>query len=121
VGILIGVGVELVRRRRGRGGVPFLTWCSMSIHRAIGRFAAMGFRSRSPAPWATSSPGLGVAGLPAWSAGFVYLPAFAGFAAASMLVAPFGARLAHRLKGSTLRRIFAVFLVAVGIKIAISV
>ena len=38
-----------------------------------------------------------------------------------MLVAPYGARLAHRLRGATLRRIFAVFLVAMGIKVSLAV
>jgi len=38
-----------------------------------------------------------------------------------MLAAPWGARLAHRLKGPTLRRIFALFLIAMGIKVAVSV
>jgi uncharacterized membrane protein YfcA len=65
--------------------------------------------------------GISVAGLPPWSAGFVYLPAFAGISIASVIVAPYGARLAHRLKGPTLRRIFAVFLIAIGAKVAISV
>ena len=41
--------------------------------------------------------------------------------AASIVVAPFGARLAHRLKGPTLRHIFAIFLLAIGAKVAISV
>lgn len=121
VGILIGVASSWFGGGAGAVGVPFLTWCSMSIHRAIGTVAAMGFPVAIAGALGYVVAGLGVAGLPAWSAGFVYLPAFAGIAAASMLVAPFGARLAHRLKGSTLRRIFAVFLVAVGIKIAISV
>ena len=51
----------------------------------------------------------------------VYLPAFIGISLTSVLVAPYGARLAHRLKGPTLRRIFAVFLVLTGLKVAISV
>jgi uncharacterized membrane protein YfcA len=44
-----------------------------------------------------------------------------GISVTSMLVAPWGARLAHRLKGITLRRIFALFLVAMGVKLAIFV
>jgi uncharacterized membrane protein YfcA len=59
--------------------------------------------------------------LPRWSLGFVYLPAFVGISITSMLTAPAGARLAHRLKGATLRRIFAVFLVLMGVKVAVSV
>jgi uncharacterized protein len=59
--------------------------------------------------------------LPPWSVGFVYVPAFVGISITSMIVAPWGARLAHRLKGKTLRRIFALFLLAMGVKVAISV
>jgi uncharacterized membrane protein YfcA len=121
VGMLIGVASSWFGGGAGAVGVPFLTWCGMSIHRAIGTVAAMGFPVAIAGALGYVVAGLGVEGLPAWSAGFVYLPAFAGIAAASMMVAPFGARLAHRLKGSTLRRIFAVFLVAVGAKVAISV
>jgi uncharacterized membrane protein YfcA len=51
----------------------------------------------------------------------VYVPAFVAISATSMLTAPMGARLAHRLKGATLRRIFAVFLVVMGAKVAVSV
>jgi len=65
--------------------------------------------------------GWNVADLPPWSVGFVYLPAFLGISATSMLTAPVGARLAHRLKGATLRRIFAVFLIVMGVKVAVSV
>jgi hypothetical protein len=44
-----------------------------------------------------------------------------GISITSLLVAPWGARLAHRLKAPTLRRIFAVFLVLMGVKVAIAV
>jgi uncharacterized membrane protein YfcA len=37
-----------------------------------------------------------------------------GIAAASILAAPWGARLAHRLSGLALKRVFALFLLAAG-------
>ena len=102
-------------------GVPFLTWCNMNTHRAIGTVAALGFPVAIAGAAAYAIAGLNVSGLPAWSVGFVYLPAFVGISITSLLLAPFGARLAHRLKGPTLRRIFAVFLLLVGAKVAVSV
>ena len=102
-------------------GVPFLTWCNMNTHRAIGTVAALGFPVAIAGAAAYAISGLNVAGLPPWSAGFVYLPAFLGISITSLAFAPIGVRLAHRLKGPTLRRIFAVFLLAVGAKVAISV
>ncbi len=102
-------------------GVPFLTWCNMTAHRAIGTVAAMGFPLAIAGSAAYVAAGWNVAGLPPWSAGFVYLPAFIAISIPSVVVAPWGARLAHRLGGATLRRIFAVFLLAMGAKVAISV
>ena len=46
-------------------------------------------------------------GLPAASLGYVYLPAFAGIAITSVLLAPAGVALAHRLPTRALRKIFA--------------
>lgn len=102
-------------------GVPFLTWCGMTAHRAIGTVAAMGLPVALAGTAGYMAAGWSVPGAPAWSAGFVYLPAFAGIAVTSILAAPWGARLAHRLRGTTLRRIFALFLLAAGVKLAISV
>ena len=102
-------------------GVPFMTWCNVSIHRAIGTVAAMGFPLAIAGAAGYAAAGWTVAELPPWSAGFVYLPAFLGISITSVIAAPYGARLAHRLKGSTLRRIFAVFLIVLGIKVAVSV
>jgi uncharacterized membrane protein YfcA len=102
-------------------GVPFLTWCNVATHRAIGTVAALGFPVAIAGAIGYAIAGLDVPQPPKWSVGFVYLPAFIGISVTSVLVAPFGARLAHKLKGPTLRRIFAVFLVLVGAKVAISV
>jgi uncharacterized membrane protein YfcA len=102
-------------------GVPFLTWCNMTAHRAIGTVAALGFPLAIAGAVAYAVAGLSATGLPPWSLGFVYLPAFVGISVTSLALAPFGARLAHRLSGPTLRRIFAVFLLLVGAKVAVSV
>jgi hypothetical protein len=42
------------------------------------------------------------------------LPAFAGIVCASVLKAPFGAKLAHRLPVKRLKQVFAVLLVVMG-------
>ncbi len=119
--VVIGLAASLFGGGAGALGVPFLLWCSMSMHRAIGTVAAMGFPVAIAGAVGYAIAGANVPGLPPWSVGFVYLPAFAGISITSVLVAPYGARLAHRLQGPTLRRIFAAFLVLIGIKIAISV
>ena len=121
MGVFIGVSSSFFGGGAAAVGVPFLTWCNVGIHRAIGTVAAMGFPLAIAGAIGYALAGLTVEGLPPWSAGFVYLPAFLGIAVTSVLVAPYGARLAHKLKGPTLRRIFALFLIAIGVKVAISV
>lgn len=121
MGAFIGVISSLFGGGAAAFGVPFLTWCNVSTHRAIGSCAAMGFPLALAGTLGYVLSGWTVPGLPEWSVGFVYLPAFVGISITSMLVAPYGARLAHRLKGATLRRVFALFLLAMGVKVAISV
>jgi uncharacterized membrane protein YfcA len=48
--------------------------------------------------------------MPSGAIGFIYLPALVAIAAASVLTAPIGARLAHRLDMSAAARGFAVLL-----------
>ena len=61
----------------------------------------------------------GAEGMPAGSVGYVFLPAALGTVLTSLPMAPLGARIAHRVDGRTLKRIFAVFLVAVAIMLAL--
>ncbi|HXF78548.1 MAG TPA: sulfite exporter TauE/SafE family protein [Usitatibacter sp.] len=121
VGAAIGVLSSLMGGGAAAVGVPFLTWCNVTTHRAIGTVAAMGFPLALAGTAGYIASGWNAGRLPAGSAGFVYLPAFVAIAIPSMLLAPLGARLAHRLKGATLRRIFAAFLAVMGVKIALSV
>jgi uncharacterized membrane protein YfcA len=53
--------------------------------------------------------------LPDNAIGFIYWPAFLGIAVATVLAAPLGAKLAHRLSTRHLRRIFAIFLGLIGL------
>jgi uncharacterized membrane protein YfcA len=123
--LVIAVAIGAVSSLFGGGaaavGVPFLTWCNVSTHRAIGTVAAMAFPLAIAGTLGYIVSGWNVEGLPPWTLGFLYVPAFLGISATSVLTAPLGARLAHRLEGATLRRIFAVFLIVMGVKVAISV
>src|SRR5689334_13333248 len=121
MGAFIGVCSSWFGGGAAAVGVPFLTWCNVSAHRAIGTVAALGFPTAIAGALGYAAAGSGAAGLPPWSVGFVYLPAAIGISITSLALAPLGARLAHRLKGPTLRRMFALFIIAVGAKVAFSV
>ena len=109
-GSVIGAVSSLVAVGGGIMSVPFMTWCSVTLHRAIGTSAAIGLPIAAAGTLGYIANGLRAAALPEYSLGFVYLPALAGLAAASMVTAPLGARTAHRLPVHTLKRVFAVFL-----------
>jgi uncharacterized membrane protein YfcA len=117
----IGLGSSWFGGGAAALGVPFLTWCSMTMHRAIGTVAALGFPVAIAGALGYMVAGWDATAMPPWSVGFVYLPAAIGISVTSLALAPWGAKLAHRLKGPTLRRIFAVFLLAVAAKVAIAV
>jgi len=93
--------------------IPFLTWCNVPLKRAIGTSAAAGFALSVAASAGYVAGGLRAEGLPAWSLGYVYLPALALVASASMLTAPLGARLTHRLPVRQLRMVIGLLLYAV--------
>jgi uncharacterized membrane protein YfcA len=57
--------------------------------------------------------GFAVADLPAWSLGFVYLPAFLGLAAGGLAGAPFGIALSRRISDHLQGRLYLVYLAAV--------
>ena len=117
---LVGGGIGVISSLVGIGGgsmsVPFLTWCNVKMHNAIGTSAAIGFPIALSGAIGYVANGLTVRGLPPYSVGFVYLPAFIGIATASFCTAPLGARLAHRLPVSRLKKIFALLLLIIGTK-----
>ncbi len=115
-----GLGIGAVSAVVGIGGgsmtVPLLVWLGVTPVRAVGSSAACGvaIALASAAGYALLAPPTAAAGMPAGSVGFVFVPAALGIALASVLFAPLGTRLAHRLSGPALKRVFALLLIAVG-------
>jgi uncharacterized membrane protein YfcA len=92
--------------------VPFMVWCNVAMHTAVGTSAAIGFPIALAGTIGYIINGFGAPNLPPLSFGYIYLPALFGVAAVSVLTAPYGAKLAHKLPVPTLKRFFAVFLLA---------
>ncbi|UCH54056.1 MAG: sulfite exporter TauE/SafE family protein [Pseudomonadota bacterium] len=115
VGIVIGVASALFGIGGGALSVPFMTWCSIPVKRAIATSSGIGLVIALGGSIGFIVAGWEASGRPPWSIGYVVLPAMAGIVVASMAAAPFGARLAHRLSDVTLRRIFAVFVFILGV------
>nr|VFK13399.1 MAG: Uncharacterized membrane protein YfcA [Candidatus Kentron sp. LFY] len=114
-GLFIGKISALVGIGGGTLTVPFLLWCNVPIRHAVATSAAGGFPIAVAGTAGFMATGWHVADLPAWSSGYVYWPAFAAIAPVSLLFAPLGAKLAHTLPVDVLKRLFAVYLVLVGV------
>jgi uncharacterized membrane protein YfcA len=109
-GTIIGVLSSLLGGGGGFISVPFMVWCNVRIQNAIATSAALGFPIAVAGTIGYIVAGWRTPGLPAWSAGYVYLPALLAVACASVLTAPWGARVAHALDTRLLKRVFACLL-----------
>jgi len=117
---LVPGGIGLVSAMMGIGGgslsVPVLSAFGMPVHRAVGTSAWLGLWIALPAACGFVMLGYGRAGLPAGSVGFVNLPALAVLLPMTILLAPAGAALAHRLSRPVLSSAFGVFLLLVSLR-----
>ena len=117
---LTGGAIGAVSSWVGIGGgtlsVPFMLWHNVPLHRAIATSAAIGFPIAVAGALGYVVGGWSVAGLPVGSLGFVYLPALAGIVLGSVLTAPLGARTAHRLPVRPLKRVFALLLFTLALR-----
>ncbi|NMG02006.1 sulfite exporter TauE/SafE family protein [Azoarcus taiwanensis] len=116
VGSGIGGVSALVAIGGGSLSVPFMTWCNVKVHNAIGTSAAIGLPIAIAGTVGYLVNGWSAEGMPDFSFGFVNLPAFVLLSVASVYTAPLGARLAHKLPVTTLKKVFAGLLVALCLK-----
>lgn len=118
----VGSGVGFISSLLGAGGgflsTPFMVWCNVAMHQAIGTSAALGFPIAAGGLIGYVIAGLSVEHLPAWSVGYIYLPALAACALASLITAPIGAKTSHRMNVGFLKRVFAVLLLTLAIYMA---
>lgn len=115
-GGVIGLLSSFVGIGGGSMSVPFMTYCGVPIHTAIGTSAAIGFPIAVAGALGYIVGGWNAPGLPSDCLGFVHLWALFGIAAASCLTAPIGAKISHNMPTGKLKRYFAAFLVLIALK-----
>ena len=122
---LTGTGIGLVSAIVAIGGgtltVPFLAWHNIPLKKAIGTAAAVGFPLAIAGTIGYVLNGWNVSYKEPYLYGFIYLPAVLLISLVSYFTAPLGAKLAHSLSVSTLKKVFAVFLVLISLKMLSSV
>lgn len=107
VSALMGIG-------GGSLSVPTMTVFGAPMHTAVGTASALGVMLAAPGALGFVWSGWGATGTPPWSVGYVSMPVLSVMGVTAAMCAPWGAALAHRLSGTTLKAVFAVYLVIVG-------
>lgn len=113
--VLIGTLSSILGVGGGILLIPFLMYCELDMRQIPGTSVACGFVISVVVTLCLLISGL-LAGVhvPQGTA-YIYWPAFVGIAISSVLFAPVGALLAHRLPTEILKRVFGVFLLVMGI------
>ncbi len=120
-GSVIGAVSAVVSIGGGSLTVPYLTWQNIDLKKAIGTSAAIGFPISVAGTLGYVINGLGEGVDVDYTLGFVYVPAVVLISLVSMLTASYGAAMAHKLPIATLKKIFAVLLIGLSLKMLLSV
>ncbi len=106
--VLMGIG-------GGSFGVPLMSLHGVPVRRAVGTAAGFGMLIAVPSVLGFLAVDVEPGSKPPFTLGAVNLPAFAAVIAMTLTTAPLGVRLAHAIDQQRLKRIFAVFLLAVAL------
>lgn len=113
----ISLGVATLSTMLGVGGgivnVPILTHFNVPVKKAIGTSSALSFLISLFGALFFLLMGMRSSHVHE-SVGYLYLPAFVIISIVSFFVAPYGAKLTHRLQTKILKRIFGLALLAAG-------
>lgn len=120
IGGLLGGTSALMGIGGGTFGVTAMTLFGVPIHRAVGTGAGLGVLIGLPAALGFVLIGLGKAGLPPLSIGYVDWGALIILAPAAIISAPWGVAAAHALPPRGLRVAFGFFLAAAGLRMLLS-
>jgi len=110
VAIIVGIVSSLVGVGGGVMTIPLMSLCNVPMRQTIGTSAALGLPIALAGTVGFIVTGLGKDHLPPLSVGYVYLPALIGIVIGTFVTVPWGAKAAHTLPVTTLKKIFAVIL-----------
>lgn len=116
VGLLTGIISSLMGISGAAILIPAFNYFGINVRHAIGIATVCGSMVALFGSIGYIVAGLNKNDLPPWSLGYVYLPALLGIILTSTLLAPLGVKVAGKLPVSTLKKIFAAFLILVSIK-----
>ena len=95
---------------------PYLILRGQTVVQSVATASAVGVPIAITGTIGFIFTGLDAHDLPTWNSGYVYWPAFFSISAATLVFAPIGTRLAHRLDPVVLKKSFALLLMVIGVK-----
>lgn len=119
VGTMIGLLSAMMGVGGGSLGGMTMTLCGRPIHQAVATASGFGVAIGAAATVGFVAFGWGAEGRPPLSVGYVNVPAAVVMGLLTTMVAPLGARLAHRLDRRLLRRSFAVYLLLTALSVVL--
>lgn len=119
-GTIIGSISALVSIGGGSLSVPYLVWQNIDLKKAIGTSAAIGLPLSITGTIGYIIAGWDHTSFEQFQFGFVYVPAVLAISLTSFFMAPYGAKCAHILPVSVLKKIFALLLMLLSIKMVTS-
>lgn len=116
LGVSTGFFSSLLGLGGGAAGVLIMGWTGRSMHRAVATASGFGIGVAIPGAIGFIISGIShSAELPFGAIGFVSLPAFFILALMTMITAPLGARLAHKLNAELLSKLFGAYILLISI------
>jgi len=109
-GGFIGFFSGLVGAGGGFVSVPFMVWCNVELRNAVATSAALGFPIAITNAIGYAFSGWSELGRPPASLGYIWLPGMLLIAVCSVITAPLGVKVAHKLHVKYLSKIFAALL-----------
>lgn len=120
---ITGAGIGGISALVAIGGgtmtVPFLLWCNVTLRQAIATSAAVGLPIAITGTlgyashWDQSLSGISI--------GYLVWPAVLALACGSVITAPIGAKLAHKLPTEKLKKFFAIFLLLLSVQMLVKI
>jgi uncharacterized membrane protein YfcA len=120
-GSVIGAISALVSIGGGSLTVPYLTWQNIDMRKAIGTSAAIGLPIAIAGTFGYVLNGWENTSVDKLTFGYVYLPAVLLISLSSFFTAPIGVNLAHKLPVATIKKVFALLLILLSLKMLLSV
>lgn len=115
-GVVIGILSSILGIGGGTLTVPLLSRFNVPMRNAVAVSSACGLPIAISGTISFAVLGWNKPGLSEGSIGYIYWPAFVGIVLTSTLMAPVGAKLAHKLPTKSLKRFFSLLVLAITLK-----